>query len=76
MTMSETLSQAQIMTLGHGFMDAKVLLVAVKLCMLLEVGDGFDFTGADFRTWCSEAGFQRFAVLPLGGPASAAIAYK
>ena len=48
----------------------------VSLCMPLEVGDGFDFTGADFRSWCSEAGFQRFAVLPLGGPASAAIAYK
>jgi hypothetical protein len=48
----------------------------VSLCMLLEVGDGFDFTGADFRAWCSEAGFQRFAVLPLGGSASAAIAYK
>jgi hypothetical protein len=48
----------------------------VSLTMLLEVGDALDFTAADFRSWCSEAGFQRFAVLPLGGPASAAIAYK
>ena len=48
----------------------------VSLTMLLEFGDAFDFTGADFRSWCSEAGFQRFALLPLGGPASAAIAYK
>ena len=48
----------------------------VSLTMLLEFGDAFDFTGADFRRWCSEAGFRRFAVLPLGGPASAAIAYK
>jgi O-methyltransferase domain/Dimerisation domain len=48
----------------------------VSLTMLLEFGDAFDFTGADFRSWCSEAGFQRFAVLPLGGSASAAIAYK
>jgi len=48
----------------------------VSLSMLLEFGDAFDFTGADFRSWCSEAGFRRFAVLPLGGPASAAIAYK
>jgi hypothetical protein len=48
----------------------------VSLTMLLEFGDAFDFTGADFRSWCSEAGFQRFAVLPLGGPASAAIAYR
>ena len=48
----------------------------VSLTMLLEFGDAFDFTGADFRRWCSEAGFRRFAVVPLGGPASAAIAYK
>jgi len=48
----------------------------VSLTMLIEFGDAFDFTAADFRGWCSEAGFQRFAVLPLGGPASAAIAYK
>jgi hypothetical protein len=48
----------------------------VSLTMLIEFGDAFDFTAADFRSWCSEAGFQRFAVLSLGGPASAAIAYK
>ena len=48
----------------------------VSLNMLIEFGDAFDFTGADFRAWCSEAGFQRLTVLPLGGPASAAIAYK
>ena len=44
--------------------------------MLLEFGDAFDFTGTVFRSWCSEAGFQRFALMPLGGPVSAAIAYK
>jgi O-methyltransferase domain len=48
----------------------------VSLNMLIEFGDAFDFTGADFRGWCTTAGFRRFAVLPLGGPASAAIAYK
>src|SRR5262245_34955495 len=48
----------------------------VSLTMLLEFGDAFDFTAADFRDWCSQAGFPHFAVLPLGGPASAAIAYK
>jgi hypothetical protein len=48
----------------------------VSLNMLIEFGDAFDFTGAEFRAWCSEAGFRRFAVLPLGGPASAAVAYK
>jgi hypothetical protein len=40
----------------------------VSLTMLIEFGDAFDFTAADFRSWCSEAGFQRFAVLSLGGP--------
>jgi hypothetical protein len=48
----------------------------MSLNMLIEFGDAFDFTGADFRAWCSEAGFRRVAVLPLGGPASAAVAYK
>ena len=48
----------------------------MSLNMLIEFGDAFDYTGADFRTWCTEAGFARCEVLPLGGPASAAIAYK
>ena len=48
----------------------------LSLNMLIEFGDAFDFTGADFRAWCSEAGFQRSTILPLGGPASAGIAYK
>ena len=48
----------------------------MSLNMLIEFGDAFDFTGADFRGWCEAAGFQRVEVLPLAGPASAAIAYK
>ena len=48
----------------------------MSLNMLIEFGDAFDYTGADFRGWCSEAGFTRFDLLPLAGPASAAIAYK
>jgi hypothetical protein len=48
----------------------------MSLNMLIEFGDAFDYTFADFRGWCAEAGFRRFDVLPLGGPASAAIAYK
>jgi len=47
----------------------------MSLNMLVEFGDAFDFTGADFRSWCSEAGFRRFEVLPLA-QASAAVAYK
>jgi hypothetical protein len=48
----------------------------MSLNMLIEFGDAFDFTGADFDRWCKEVGFQRTEVLPLAGPASAAIAYK
>jgi hypothetical protein len=48
----------------------------MSLNMLIEFGDAFDFTGADFAGWCREAGFSRCEVLPLAGPASAAIAYK
>lgn len=48
----------------------------MSLNMLIEFGDAFDFTGADFWTWCREAGFSRYEVVPLAGPCSAAIAYK
>jgi len=48
----------------------------MSLNMLIEVGDGFDYTGADFRQWCSEVGFKHFEFIPLTGPTSAAIAYK
>jgi hypothetical protein len=48
----------------------------MSLNMLIEFGDGFDYTGADFREWCTEAGFKRFAIIPLAGPTSAAVAYK
>jgi hypothetical protein len=48
----------------------------MSLNMLIEAGDAFDYTGADFREWCSEAGFKRFEFINLAGPTSAAIAYK
>jgi hypothetical protein len=48
----------------------------MSLNMLIEFGDAFDYTGADFRAWCSEAGFRRFEFINLAGPTSAAIAYK
>jgi hypothetical protein len=48
----------------------------MSLNMLIEFGDAFDFTGADFGGWCQEAGFRRYEVLHLAGPCSAAIAYK
>ncbi len=48
----------------------------MSLNMLIEFGDAFDYSGAEFRTWCGEVGFKRFDVLHLAGPSSAAIAYK
>ena len=48
----------------------------MSLNMLIEFGDAFDYSAADFRQWCGEAGFQRFEVIHLAGPSSAAIAYK
>jgi hypothetical protein len=48
----------------------------MSLNMLIEFGDAFDFTAADFFGWCHEAGFSRTEVIPLAGPASAGIAYK
>ena len=48
----------------------------MSLNMLIEFGDAFDYTGADFREWCEEVGFKRFEFVPLAGPASMAVAYK
>jgi predicted O-methyltransferase YrrM len=48
----------------------------MSLNMLIEFGEAFDYSGADFRKWCQEAGFRRFDVIHLAGPSSAAVAYK
>ncbi len=48
----------------------------MSLNMLIEFGDAFDYSGADFAKWCGEAGFKRFEVIHLAGASSAAIAYK
>ena len=48
----------------------------MSLNMLIEFGEAFDFTGADFDRWCREAGFKRTEVIHLAGPASAGVAYK
>lgn len=48
----------------------------MSLNMLIEFGDAFDYSGADFRKWCGEVGFKRFEVIHLTGPSSAAVAYK
>jgi hypothetical protein len=47
-----------------------------SLNMLIEFGDAFDYSDADFKKWCGEAGFKRFEVIHLAGPSSAVVAYK
>lgn len=48
----------------------------MSLNMLIEFGEAFDYSGADFDGWCKEAGFKRTEVIHLAGPASAGVAYK
>src|SRR6185436_7446039 len=48
----------------------------MSLNMLIEFGEAFDYSGADFRGWCEKVGFKRFEVVHLAGPSSAAVAYK
>ena len=48
----------------------------MSLNMLIELGDAFDYTAADFFGWCREVGFTKFEVIHLAGPASAGVAYK
>jgi hypothetical protein len=48
----------------------------MSLNMLIEFGEAFDYSAADFEQWCREVGFTRFETIHLAGPSSAAIAYK
>jgi hypothetical protein len=48
----------------------------MSLNMLIENGDAFDYTFADFEAWAKKTGFKKTMLLPLAGPTSAAIAYK
>jgi hypothetical protein len=50
--------------------------LGMSLNMLIEFGEAFDYSGADFAKWCREVGFSRTEVVHLNGPCSAGIAYK
>lgn len=56
----------------------KAFGLLMSLNMLIEFGaeGGFDYTPAQYASWCGEAGLSRTEILPLTGPTSAAIAYK
>ena len=44
--------------------------------MLIETQDGFDYTGADCRSWMADIGFQHSYVEPLVGPDSMIVGIK
>ena len=44
--------------------------------MLIETGEGFDYSLADFQKWAEQTGFRSVSHMHLAGPSSAAIAYK
>jgi SAM-dependent methyltransferase len=48
----------------------------MSLNMLIETHGGFDFTGADCRTWMKDAGFSRTRVEPLAGPDGMVVGFK
>ena len=48
----------------------------MSLNMLIETPGGFDFTGADCRTWMKEAGFKRTQVARLAGPDGMVVGFK
>jgi hypothetical protein len=48
----------------------------MSLNMLIETPGGFDFTGADCRSWMKKAGFKRTRVEELAGPDSMVVAIK
>lgn len=48
----------------------------MSLNMLIELPEGFDYTGSQFDRWARTAGFTHTEIRPLAGPTSAAIAYK
>ena len=48
----------------------------MSLNMLIETTEGYDFTADDFDQWARKAGFNETFIMPLTGPASAAIAIK
>lgn len=56
--------------------SSNVMGLMMSLNMLIETGEGFDYTFSDFEEWVTEAGFSKAKLMPLAGPTSAAIAIK
>jgi len=48
----------------------------LSLNMLIEFGDGYNFTAQEFEQWCLDAGFKSCEFIKLTETGTAAIAYK
>jgi hypothetical protein len=48
----------------------------MSVYMLIETQDGFDYTGADCRSWMADVGFRHSYVEPLVGPDSMIVGIK
>lgn len=55
---------------------ANVFGLLMSLNMLIEVPDGFDYTGAQCRGWLRDAGFRETYVEHLVGPDSMVVGVK
>ena len=71
-----TLGDAQLTALIDDARRENAFGLMMSLNMLIEFGDAFDFTGSDFRGWCTQVGFRETRIIPLTPNASAAVAYK
>jgi hypothetical protein len=45
-----------------------VFALLISLSLMLDHGQGSEYTPAEFRAWCTEAGFRSVEVMPLAGP--------
>ncbi len=48
----------------------------MSLNMLIETGNGYEYSLGEFTNWAKQIGFKSTDIMPLAGPTSAAIAYK
>jgi len=50
--------------------------LTMSLTMLVETGEGYDYSFKDFTEWCTEVGFKSFDKIPLTASETACVAYK
>lgn len=76
----EALPQGGAFVVIENVIDAdrrkNVFGLLMSLNMLIETPEGYDFSTSDFEGLAKEAGFVKTRIMPLAGPASAAIAIK